>query len=65
MTCSSCVHNIKSNLLRKAGILEVNIALTTSKGKVKYDPEVTGVRDVILHIDVSVLLLVILHRTTV
>lgn len=47
MTCSSCVHLIESNLLRRPGILEASVALATSSGKFRYDAEVTGPRDII------------------
>ena len=53
MTCSSCVHTIETNILKKPGMEEVSIALTTTKGRFKFDPEVTGVRDIIQDINVS------------
>ena len=51
MTCSSCVHNIESGLKKKRGILNVSVALATAKGSVGYDPELTGPRDIIDHIE--------------
>lgn len=50
MTCSSCVHHIESNLKKKRGILNVSVALATSKGLVAYDSELTGPRNIIDHI---------------
>ncbi|XP_066523264.1 copper-transporting ATPase 1 isoform X2 [Hoplias malabaricus] len=47
MTCASCVHKIESNLMKQKGILYASVALATNKAHVKYDPEVTGPRDVI------------------
>ncbi|CAL8355400.1 unnamed protein product [Merluccius merluccius] len=47
MTCASCVHKIESNLMKQEGIIYVSVALATNKAHVKYDPEVTGPRDVI------------------
>ncbi|CAH1118710.1 unnamed protein product [Phaedon cochleariae] len=47
MTCSSCVHKIESNILKLPGIKSAQVALTTRRGRFKYDPEVTGPRDVI------------------
>ncbi|XP_046879490.1 copper-transporting ATPase 1 [Hypomesus transpacificus] len=47
MTCASCVHKIESNLVKQEGILYASIALATNKAHIKYDPEVTGPRDVI------------------
>ena len=42
MTCSSCVHSIESNVLKRAGVTAVSVALTTERGKVKFDPNVIG-----------------------
>lgn len=47
MTCASCVHKIESNIAKMPGILSAKVALTTQKGKFKYDPEVTGPRHII------------------
>ncbi|XP_076850232.1 copper-transporting ATPase 1 [Brachyhypopomus gauderio] len=47
MTCASCVHKIESNLTKQKGIVYASVALATNKAHVKYDPEVTGPRDVI------------------
>ncbi|XP_064636017.1 copper-transporting ATPase 1-like isoform X2 [Lineus longissimus] len=47
MTCSSCVHLIESSLMKKRGILSASVALATQKGRVTYETELTGPRDVI------------------
>lgn len=47
MTCSSCVHNIESNLKKKPGIIEVKVSLATGSGRVTYDPSSTGPRTII------------------
>ncbi|KAF5291798.1 hypothetical protein FQA39_LY14286 [Lamprigera yunnana] len=47
MTCASCVYKIESNIVKLAGVLNAKVALTTQKGKFKYDPEVTGPRNII------------------
>ncbi|XP_053494325.1 copper-transporting ATPase 2 [Ictalurus furcatus] len=47
MTCASCVHNIETKLHRTNGILEATVALATNKARIKFDPEVVGVRDII------------------
>nr|KAF6372989.1 ATPase copper transporting beta [Pipistrellus kuhlii] len=47
MTCASCVHNIESKLMRTNGITHASVALATSKAHVKFDPEVTGPRDIV------------------
>ncbi|KAI4455024.1 atp7 isoform b [Holotrichia oblita] len=47
MTCASCVHKIESNVAKMPGILSAKVALTTQKGKFKYDPEITGARHII------------------
>ena len=51
MTCSSCVHHIESSLKKTRGILNISVALATSKGSVTYDAELTGPRDIINHIE--------------
>ena len=47
MTCSSCVHHIESGLKRIDGVLDAKVALATSKGKFKFDPDKLGPRDII------------------
>ncbi|XP_048196553.1 copper-transporting ATPase 2-like [Perognathus longimembris pacificus] len=47
MTCASCVHNIESKLTRTNGITYASVALATSKAHVKFDPEITGPRDIV------------------
>ena len=47
MTCSSCVHLIESSLLKMPGVTSASIALSTEKGKVSYDPNTLGTRDVV------------------
>ncbi|KAL0175571.1 hypothetical protein M9458_027901, partial [Cirrhinus mrigala] len=51
MTCASCVHKIESNLMKQKGILYASVALATNKAHIKYDPEVTGPRDIIRWIE--------------
>uniref|UniRef100_A0A671NGZ7 P-type Cu(+) transporter n=1 Tax=Sinocyclocheilus anshuiensis TaxID=1608454 RepID=A0A671NGZ7_9TELE len=51
MTCASCVHKIESNLMKQKGILYASVALATNKAHIRYDPEVTGPRDVIRWIE--------------
>ncbi|XP_049824335.1 copper-transporting ATPase 1-like isoform X3 [Aethina tumida] len=47
MTCSSCVHKIETKVFQLEGVLSAKVALTTSRGKFRYDPEVTGARNII------------------
>ncbi|KAL2077535.1 hypothetical protein ACEWY4_027039 [Coilia grayii] len=47
MTCASCVHKIESNLMKQKGVVYASVALATNKAHIKYDPEVTGPRDLI------------------
>ena len=51
MTCSSCVHLIESNLIKRKGILKASVALATSSGRFVYDTETTGPRDIIESIE--------------
>lgn len=47
MTCSSCVHSIESTLRRQKGITAVSVTLTTQAGRIEFDYEVIGPRDVL------------------
>jgi len=51
MTCASCVYLIESSVSKTKGIHAVQIALTTEKGKIKFDPDILGVRDIIQSIE--------------
>ena len=53
MTCSSCVHNIELNLAKKTGIIDVTVNLASSRGRIKYEPETIGVRDIVQLVNVS------------
>lgn len=54
MTCASCVHKIESSLMKQKGIVYASVALATNKAHVKYDPEVTGPRDIMRLIEVRI-----------
>jgi copper chaperone CopZ len=47
MTCSSCVNLIESSLSRLAGVHEVSVALTTERGRVRFDRALLGPRDIL------------------
>ena len=47
MTCSSCVHTIETGLVQLPGVLSVKVALTTARGKVRFDPSQTGARTIV------------------
>ncbi|KAJ8928900.1 hypothetical protein NQ314_018471 [Rhamnusium bicolor] len=47
MTCASCVHKIETNITKLPGVKSAQVALTTNRGKFKYDPEITGPRSII------------------
>ncbi|XP_013412281.1 copper-transporting ATPase 1 isoform X2 [Lingula anatina] len=51
MTCASCVGKIEDHVMKKRGVKSASVALTTSRGKFEFDPEVTGARDIIRHIE--------------
>ncbi|KAI5749609.1 hypothetical protein M8J76_008757 [Diaphorina citri] len=46
MSCASCVNKIETSVKKLAGIKSAVVALTTQRGKFRYDLEVTGPRDV-------------------
>lgn len=52
MTCSSCVHTIESNISKRNGLISASVALATSKGRFKFNPELTGPRDIMNAIQV-------------
>ncbi|XP_050305384.1 copper-transporting ATPase 1 isoform X2 [Anthonomus grandis grandis] len=47
MTCASCVHKIESSVQKMPGIVSAQVAVALKKGKFRFDPEVTGPRDII------------------
>ncbi|XP_052006082.1 copper-transporting ATPase 1-like [Xyrauchen texanus] len=51
MTCASCVHKIESNLMKQKGVVYASVALATNKAHIKYEPDVTGPRDIIRWIE--------------
>lgn len=55
MTCSSCVYNIESNIVKLDGILQARVALSTQKGMFTYNPDRIGPRQIIDQITVSLL----------
>jgi P-type Cu+ transporter len=46
MSCASCVNKIEKTALNIPGVTHAAVALTTQKGRFKFDPEVTGPRDI-------------------
>ncbi|KAF4524796.1 hypothetical protein B566_EDAN010171 [Ephemera danica] len=46
MSCASCVNKIESAALKIPGVKSAAVALTTQKGRFKFDPEVTGPRHI-------------------
>ncbi|KAG0723969.1 Copper-transporting ATPase 1 [Chionoecetes opilio] len=47
MTCSSCVFAIESNVMKMKGLKSAVVALATERGKFRFDPAITGPRDII------------------
>jgi len=59
MTCSSCSQAIESILKEEKGIINATVNLATETARVKFDPNVIGVRDIIRLIeDVRILALI-------
>ncbi|KAM3956198.1 copper-transporting ATPase 1-like, partial [Aphomia sociella] len=46
MTCASCVNKIEKSVLKLTGVTACAVALTTSKGKIKYNVEQIGPRSI-------------------
>ncbi|KAK7865149.1 hypothetical protein R5R35_002210 [Gryllus longicercus] len=46
MTCSSCVSKIESTVSKMKGVKSASVALTTQRGRFRYDAELTGPRDI-------------------
>ncbi|XP_063836417.1 copper-transporting ATPase 1 [Ostrinia nubilalis] len=46
MTCASCVNKIEKTVLKLPGVVSCAVALTTSKGKIKYMAEQIGPRSI-------------------
>nr|XP_033338724.1 copper-transporting ATPase 1 isoform X2 [Megalopta genalis]XP_033338725.1 copper-transporting ATPase 1 isoform X2 [Megalopta genalis]XP_033338726.1 copper-transporting ATPase 1 isoform X2 [Megalopta genalis] len=47
MTCASCVNKIESTVKKLPGVRSAAVALSTQRGKFKYDADKTGLRDII------------------
>ena len=54
MTCSACVNTIEKRVMKENGITYASISLSLSLGHFKYDPELTGPRDIIDIISVTI-----------
>ncbi|XP_034247401.1 copper-transporting ATPase 1 isoform X2 [Thrips palmi] len=46
MTCASCVNKIESSVKKLKGVKTASVALTTQRGKFRFDAEATGPRDI-------------------
>ncbi|XP_050557799.1 copper-transporting ATPase 1 isoform X3 [Spodoptera frugiperda] len=46
MTCASCVNKIEKSVLKLTGVVSCTVALTTCKGKIKYNAEQIGPRSI-------------------
>jgi len=46
MTCATCVNKIESSVKKMKGVKTALVALTTQRGKFRFDAELTGPRDI-------------------
>lgn len=51
MTCGSCVYKIESNVKKLRGVQSCEVALVTSRSKIRYDNSAVGPRDIIEKIE--------------
>ena len=51
MTCASCVNTIESYVSTCKGIKSIVVNLSTNTGKIKYDSDLTGPRDILAMIE--------------
>lgn len=47
MTCASCVNKIETQIKKLRGVKSAAVALTTQRGRVEFDPEEIGPRDIL------------------
>jgi len=47
MTCSACVNSIESNVMKLRGMISASISLSLNSGRFKFNPQITGPRDLI------------------
>ena len=47
MTCAACANRVEKSLARSAGVRKAGVNLATARATVEYDPDVTGVRNLV------------------
>ena len=53
MSCASCVNKIENSMNKLPGITSISVALLTNRGRIQYDPNIIGPRDILQHITVK------------
>ena len=51
MSCAACVANVETHVAKATGVLEVRVALVAEKAKIKYEPSLVSVEEILAKIN--------------